>query len=111
MSRSIRVSSRLMRKSLVVALGILLALCLPLSVSAHATLVRTDPQENAVLAVPPASVSLWFDEDLDPRFSTITVLDSQRARVDASNQILSAEHRQMSVGLNQGLPRGAYTVS
>jgi copper transport protein len=100
-----------MRKPFAVAIALLLILCLPLAVSAHATLIRTDPQENAVLAVPPASVSLWFDEDLDPRFSSVTVLDSQRARVDAGNQILSAEHRQMSIGLKQGLPRGAYTVS
>ena len=100
-----------MKRLLAAGVALLLALCLPLIVSAHATLVRTDPPENAVLAVPPASVSLWFDEDIDPRFSTVTILDSQRGRVDANNQIVSAERRQMSIGLAPGLPRGAYTVS
>lgn len=43
--------------------------------SAHATLLRTDPAENAVLAQPPSEVNLWFSEPISPRFSAFRVLD------------------------------------
>jgi copper transport protein len=80
-------------------------------VSAHASLVRSDPSPNSVLPVAPATITLWFDEELDPQFSTLSLLDRNLARVDANNVVFPDDHKRMSVGVQPGLPPGAYTVS
>jgi copper transport protein len=58
-------------KRLLLALGVLLAL--PSAASAHAYLVRTSPVASGVLNAPPKTVSLTFDEAVEPRFAIISV--------------------------------------
>ncbi|MFQ5577408.1 MAG: copper resistance protein CopC, partial [Anaerolineae bacterium] len=43
---------------------------------AHATLVRSDPADGAVLPASPREVRLWFDEDISANFSTAQLLDA-----------------------------------
>jgi copper transport protein len=51
------------------------ALALPAAASAHAYLVRTVPAASVTLNAPPTSVSLTFDEAVEPRFAHILVYD------------------------------------
>lgn len=79
--------------------------------SAHSQLLRADPPPNSVLAVSPSTITLWFDEELDPQFSTVALLDTQRNSVDLKNVTFAPDRKQMSVGVRPNLPVGAYTVS
>jgi copper transport protein len=91
--------------------AMLLSLIAPGVILAHAYPVGSSPAANAVLAQAPSSVQVWFTERLEPRLSTVEVVDAQRqsvqngaARVDPGNP------RELVASLRPQLPNGAYTV-
>jgi len=67
-----------MRRSLRPLLVLLLLLTLALGVSpvlAHGYLLRSIPEDRAVLERAPARLQYWFSEPLEPAFSTLRVLN------------------------------------
>jgi copper transport protein len=92
---------------------IFLALCGigAMPVLAHALLLRSIPEANAVLDRAPAQVELFFSEAVDPAFSTIKVLDVNGQPVDnGDTQVDPADATHLTVSL-RSLPDGIYTVS
>jgi copper transport protein len=80
-------------------------------VSAHAVLLRSNPQPNAVLQQAPAQVELFFSELLEPKLSSITVIDSNQLTVDAGDvRVDPSDRTRMTVTLH-ALTDGVYTVS
>ncbi|MDQ2741640.1 MAG: copper resistance protein CopC [Chloroflexota bacterium] len=109
--RSISPSAR-SRKVLAAAILALLGLCwaMPLPALAHALLVRSDPAQDALLQHAPASVHLWFSEDLNGSASRIVVWDRYRhPKTEGNAQIVPGQPRQMTVRLKP-LPAGSYLV-
>jgi copper transport protein len=81
------------------------------SVSAHAVLVRSSPEANAVLQQAPVQVELFFTETLEPNLSSITVVDYNNVAVDAGDvRIDPSNPIRMTVTLH-AIPDGVYTVS
>lgn len=68
------------RFTVVYALAVMLVV--PGSLWAHARLVGSDPQAGAVLTRSPQAVRVWFDDELDPDRSTITVWDVRLHQAD-----------------------------
>ena len=63
------------------------------------------------MPISPASVTLWFTQDLEPAFSSVTVTNDAGQRVDLGNaQISKGGPDQLQIGLKALLP-GTYTVS
>lgn len=54
----------------------ILALVAPRPAFAHATLIRSDPADGALLDSAPGQVQLWFSEEINPRFSMVRLLDA-----------------------------------
>ena len=80
-------------------------------VSAHALLVRSNPEANAVLEQSPAQIELFFSETLETELSSITVYDSNNLIVDAGDvRVDPADAKRMTVSL-RSLPDGVYTVT
>ncbi len=52
---------------------------------AHAFPVRSDPRVGWTIPVSPKKVTIWFDGELEPAFSTITVYNSTKQQVDKGN--------------------------
>ena len=52
---------------------------------AHAFPVRSDPRVGWTVALSPSKVTIWFDGELEPAFSTITVYNSAKQQVDRGN--------------------------
>jgi methionine-rich copper-binding protein CopC len=52
---------------------------------AHAFPVRSDPRVGWTIPVSPPKVTIWFDGELEPAFSTITVYNSMKQQVDKGN--------------------------
>ncbi len=78
---------------------------------AHAFLDHASPAVGSAVPAPPAAVTLWFTQDLEPAFSNVTVTDQAGQRVDLGNvQIPQGAPAQLQVGLRP-LPPGTYTVS
>ncbi|HEV8310267.1 MAG TPA: copper resistance CopC family protein [Methylomirabilota bacterium] len=77
---------------------------------AHAFPERSEPRVGAVVRASPAAVRIWFDGDLEPAFSRITVTDSRGQRVDRDDARVDPQNRRLlGVGLRPLAP-GAYTV-
>lgn len=89
----------------------LIMLLVPRVALAHASLVRADPAPGAVLADGPAYVTIWFAEPVEPRFSSIRVLDSSGRQVDSGDSaVLPSDPKALSVSLRT-LASGTYTVA
>ncbi len=80
-------------------------------VSAHALLLRSIPEANAVLQQSPAQVELFFSEPAEQELSSIVVYDSNNLIVDAGDvRVDPADPKRMTVSL-RSLPDGVYTVT
>ena len=81
------------------------------SVSAHALLLRSNPQANEILAKPPVQVELFFSESLEPQLSSIKVLDTNNLIVDVGDvRVDPVDPTRMTVSL-RSLSDGVYTVT
>lgn len=86
-------------------------LCLaPASGWAHAYLTKAAPAQRAVIFAPPERVQLWFNERLEPKFCTVTVMDVKGASVDKGDMHVAADNpKQLAVSLKP-ISAGTYTV-
>ena len=77
---------------------------------AHAVLVRSSPPNRAVLAQAPERVELWFNERLEPAYSTASVWSEAGSQVDARDVAVTTDDpRRLSVSLTTRAA-GLYTV-
>lgn len=89
---------------------ILILVLAPSVASAHAYLVKSVPAGRATLFSSPGKIQLWFNERLEPKYSSASVYDPDGKRVDADNAQVSADDpKQLSVALKH-LPAGRYSV-
>ncbi len=99
-----------LRKSWLVAiLATLVVAVVPPVALAHATLVRSDPADNAILAEPPREVRLWFSETISPQFSGAQILDVTGRTVVVNNVRVEPAENLMILALPD-LPFGLYSV-
>lgn len=96
-----------MRRSSLSGIIPLLLLLATGEASAHATLDHAEPRVGNTVATPPPEVTLWFTQQLEPAFSSITVTDSAGKRVDTGKT--RVEGSQMAVSLRPG-GSGTYHV-
>ena len=76
----------------IVLIGLFVALLVGLlsapagQVRAHANLIRSQPEQDALLDRGPAEVRLFFSEPLEPRFSEVIVYDRNRTPVTQADR-------------------------
>ena len=90
-----------------------LIISIPSPVSAHALMVRSDPEDGQVLDESPDLVSAWFSQELDSRTSSMRVFDSADRQVDNGDgavDLNDLEHKLLLVSLPPSVPDGTYTV-
>ncbi len=94
----------------IVKLFALLFLLFPALASAHAYLIKSVPPGRATLFASPGKIQLWFNERLEPRYSSASVFGPDNERVDLDNaQVLSEDPKQLAIGVKR-LQSGKYTV-
>jgi copper transport protein len=103
-----------MRRYLRSELGLIVVLLLLVlsvrDVMAHAAYERSEPSASAILERAPTQVRIWFSEAVEPRFSEVQVLDTNRRRFDRDDlAIVPGEPRALTVSLGELAP-GTYTV-
>ena len=76
---------------------------------AHAFLDHADPRVGNTVKSP-RIVTLWFTQNLERTFSTIEVLDSNGARMNAGNALVDTNDRKVLRVPLKALPAGTYTV-
>lgn len=95
----------------ILALVAALAIGAAPSAQAHAFLDHASPAVGSSVPTAPPAVTLWFTQDLEPAFSSITVTNPAGQRVDLGNAQPPAGHPdELQVGL-KALAPGTYTVS
>lgn len=57
----------------------------------HAFPIHSEPRVGWTIATPPSKVTIWFDGELEPAFSTITVYNSGKQQVDKGNSRVSGK--------------------
>jgi methionine-rich copper-binding protein CopC len=77
---------------------------------AHASVERSIPRAGEVLSQAPAAVTLYFDSELEPAFSKLTVSDEQGQKVSVGDPVrANANRKSLAVSLTS-VGRGAYHV-
>ncbi len=95
---------------LLLVLALLAGLGSPHPGAAHAVLVRSAPPHRAVLAEAPDRVQLWFNERLEPAYSTLSVWNEAGVQVDARDVAVGSDDpKRLTVSLPTRAP-GTYTV-
>ncbi len=94
----------------VLATALLSVLLWPAAAVAHAFLVKSAPAPRAILNHPPARVELWFNERLEPAYSTLSVTGESGVPVDRGDVAVGPEDpKRLGVSLTALAP-GRYTV-
>jgi methionine-rich copper-binding protein CopC len=93
------------------AVGLLAVLLYPVPpAGAHASLVRSTPAHRAELGQMPERVQLWFNERLEPAYSTVSVWNEAGAQVDSGDVTVGPDDpRRLSVTV-ETRQSGLYTV-
>ena len=79
-------------------------------VQAHAQLVKTEPARRAVLDKAPTEVRLWFSEEIEGFYTTLSVLDADKTPVtEAKPHVVSDDPKLIVLPLPE-LPDGKYSV-
>jgi len=76
---------------------------------AHAFLDHSDPAVGSTVQTSPETIHLWFTQELEPAFSSVTVTDHSGATVNDPAQIDSSNKSELDVKL-KALPPGTYKV-
>lgn len=93
--------------------GVALSLLMmqPLSqVWAHAKLVRSDPAARAVVARAPVVIQLWFNERIEPAYSTAELQGEDGRVIPTAKAEVDAHDPKLLVLSVPALANGAYVV-
>jgi methionine-rich copper-binding protein CopC len=78
--------------------------------SAHAFLDHASPAVGSTLQRVPAAINLWFTQELEPAFSSVSVVDQAGARVDAGDAAVDGKDATLLHVSLKTLPPGVYKV-
>jgi methionine-rich copper-binding protein CopC len=85
-------------------------IALPGVTHGHAFPDHSDPKVGATISSSPSSVRIWFDGDIEPVFSAISVRDSNGNRVDKGNARVDPPDSTLLEVSVPPLPPGKYRV-
>jgi copper resistance protein C len=89
----------------------LLLLTTGIGAGAHAFPERSDPRVGAVVRTAPTEVRIWFDGDLEPTFSAVTVTDATGRRIDRGDSHVDPRNRRLLHVALPPLVPGVYRVA
>ncbi|HEX9455748.1 MAG TPA: copper resistance CopC family protein [Candidatus Binatia bacterium] len=95
--------------SLVIAL--FLVFCTPSWLFAHAYLVKSLPAQRAVLHRRPSKIQLWFNERLEPRYSSLSVVRDDGKAVEMEPSAVDPNDAKLLAATLKPLAPGRYRVA
>lgn len=80
------------------------------SVMAHAQLIKAEPARRAALDKAPAQIRLWFNEEIEGAYTTLTVSDANKKLVtDAKPKVVADDPKSIILPMPKTNP-GKYKV-
>ena len=77
---------------------------------AHAFLDHSEPKVGSTITNAPFEIKLWFNQDVEPAFSSIKVQNASETEVDKKDTHRDAKNKALLVVSESPLPAGTYTV-
>jgi hypothetical protein len=77
----------------------------------HAFLDHASPAVGSTVRQPPGAISIWFTQELEPAFSTVTITDQGGQRVDGGDAKVDARDQTLLRASLKPLPPGTYKVT
>lgn len=74
-------------------------------------LQKTEPGRRATLSKPPTMVRLWFNEKLEPTFSSATVSNSHGEKMNTESARVATDNPKLLELKLPSLPAGSYVVN
>jgi|SRR5579859_607338 len=105
-----RIRGRLGRSLAALLVGLALAASSAGVALAHASLVRSDPAPNTRFERSPGSVTVWFDEPIEPDYAHLSVYDAAGTRVDRVDARFTPGDQPSVTATLPDLPTGSYVV-
>jgi copper transport protein len=102
-------SLRNLRHPIAAILAAIALLATPALLFAHAHLVKSVPAANASLDTAPSSISLWFSEQPELRFTSVQLFDSTGKAIPLGNPS-AIEQNGVSLVIGRVLLNGPYSV-
>lgn len=99
------------RISLALSLAILLAFVTYSLALAHARLLRSNPEDGAILTESPREVRLWFDEPIAVEFSSVEVFDANARRAGVGTLRSDASDPALVIASLPELPEGVHSLN
>ncbi|MCC7447644.1 MAG: FixH family protein [Anaerolineae bacterium] len=79
---------------------------------AHGYILRSIPQDQAVVSRAPSRIQIWFSESLEPRFSTLTLTNDKGEDIPLQDSgVVPNNPAQLAGRIPTTLPDGAYIVT
>jgi copper transport protein len=94
-------------------LALLASVLVVTGATAHALLLKSQPEAGATLVQSPLQVTAWFSQELDTGLSTLLVVNGDGQQVDNGDggvDLNDPNHASLVVSLPPVLPAGLYTV-
>ena len=89
---------------------IFILLLAPAPLFAHAYLIKSVPAQRAVLYHAPAKIQLWFNERLEPRYSSLTLSAADGKAIEVGKVEVSADDPKQLTAALKFLMAGRYVV-
>jgi putative copper export protein/methionine-rich copper-binding protein CopC len=106
-----RVKYTIRTRILALVCAALAVIVTPALLFAHAHLVRSTPAAKASLAAPPTSLTLWFSESPELKFTALKLLDSAGREMPlGAVSALPGDKAAITAPITGTLPGGRYTV-
>jgi methionine-rich copper-binding protein CopC len=95
---------------IVLLASMVMIVAFPAVTEGHAFPVRSEPRVGWTIGTSPQKVTIWFDGELEPAFSSIVVYNSTKQQVDKRNsRVTGSDNSVLEVDL-PGLGTGIYHV-
>jgi copper transport protein len=79
--------------------------------SAHAYIIKSFPADNQKLHQSPKNISIEFNEEIQPSFHDLQVIDQRGKRVDRGNERIESKNPKIiEANVKPNLPVGIYTI-
>jgi copper resistance protein C len=99
-----------MKRGLLIAAAVAASSLGAFAASAHAFLDHANPAVGSAVPDSPPSVTLWFTQELEPAFSSVTVKNAAGQDVEDGAAVVDPANRAELMVKLKKLPPGTYTV-
>lgn len=79
-------------------------------VLAHASLVKAEPARRAVLSTAPTQIRLWFNEEIEPAYAALSVLNEDKKSITDNKVGVDSKDPKSVVLELPAMQPGRYTV-